>query len=89
MRAKRCETCGNPFTPERRDAQYCRAYCRLKAFRHRHGIRQVQADKSLRWCLAMVSSGSRSSASLKAKLALYLLDGIRVDKDVRKIIESM
>ena len=68
---------------------YCRPYCRLKAFRHRHGIRQRRADKDLRWALARVSSGKTSGASVKAKLALFLLDGIKVDKDVRKIIESM
>ena len=68
---------------------YCRPYCRLKAFRHRRGIRQRRADRDLRWVLGMVSSGSTSGASLKAKLALYLLDGIKVDKDIRKIIESM
>ena len=49
----------------------------------------VRAEEDLRWALARVSSGKTSGASVKAKLALVLLDGIKVDKDIRKIIESM
>ena len=68
---------------------YCRPYCRLKAFRHRHGFRQVRAEKDLRWALQGVSTGRLAGAAAKAKLGLYDLKGIKVKKDLRKIIESL
>ena len=89
MRIKRCIICANPFTPKRRDARYCRPYCRLKAFRHRHGILQRRADRDLRSCLLSVSGGRLSAASAKARLGLYDLSGIKIEKGIRKIIESM
>ena len=84
-----CETCGTEYTPSRSDGRYCKAYCKLKAFRYRHGILQVKADRDIRSALEGVSSGRLSGAQAKAKLALYFLDGIKINKDVRKIIESM
>ena len=84
-----CTICGNPFASNRSDTKYCQAYCRLKAYRQRHGILQVKADRDIRSALEGVSSGRLSGAQAKAKLALYFLDGIKVNKDVRKIIESM
>ena len=68
---------------------YCKPYCRLKAFRHRRRIRQVNAERALRGTLGHVSQGRTSGAAAKARLALYLMDGVRIDKDIRKIIESM
>jgi hypothetical protein len=55
----------------------------------RRGIRQARSDRELRGILGHVSQGRISGAAAKAKLALILLDGIKVDKDIRKIIESM
>ena len=84
-----CNTCGTMYTPNRSDSKYCQPYCKLKAFRDRHGLRQARVDRELRSDLGGVSSGRLSGAAAKARLALYLLDGFKVDKDIRKIIESM
>ena len=86
---RQCETCGETYTPSRSDAQYCSKYCKLKAHRHRHGILRQRADKDLRSALGGVSSGRLSGASAKARLGLYNLKGIKIDKDLRKIIESL
>ena len=88
-RKRPCDTCGNEYTANRSNSKYCRPYCKLKAFRQRHGIHQARAERELRGILGHVSQGRTSGASAKAKLALYLLDGIKVDKDIRKIIQSM
>ena len=77
------------YTVSRSDSQYCQPYCKLKAFRHRHSILQVRADRELRSSLLAVSGGRATGASLKAKLALQVLAGVKVDKAIRKIIESM
>ena len=55
----------------------------------RRGIRQARAERELRSALGGVSQGRLSGASAKARLALILLDGIKVDKDIRKIIENL
>ena len=68
---------------------YCKPYCRLKAFRHRRGIRQRRADRELRSALEGVSSGRLTGASAKAKLGLCDLSKIRVDGALRKIINSL
>ena len=86
---RRCETCGATYTPTRSDSKYCKAYCKLKAFRYRHGILQVRADRELRSALEGVSSGRLSGAAAKARLGLYLVDGIKVDKDIRRIVENL
>ena len=84
-----CTICGTTYTSKRFDAKYCSAYCRLKAYRQRHGIHQRRADRDLRSALEGVSSGRLSGASAKARLGLYLVDGIKVDKDIRRIIENL
>ena len=84
-----CETCGETYTAARSDALYCSKYCKLKAFRHRHSILQARADRALRSCLKSVSGGRLSGAAAKAKLGLYDLSGIRIDKDLRKIIDNL
>ena len=86
---KRCQTCGNPFTPTRSDAKFCKAYCRLKAFRKRDGLIAEKAERNLRAILGHISQGRTSEASVKATLALYLLDGVKIPKDVRDLIQSM
>ena len=55
----------------------------------RRGIRQARADRELKSILGHVSQGRISGASAKAKLALYLLDGVKVPKDVKDLIQSM
>ena len=84
-----CTICGTAYTSKRFDAKYCSGYCRLKAYRQRHGIHQRRADQNLRSVLQGVSSGRLTGAAAKARLALILLDGIRVDKDIRKLIENL
>ena len=88
-RQRPCDTCGTIYAVTRSDSKYCKPYCKLKAFRYRHGILRVRADRDLRSCLRSVSGGRTSGAAAKAKLGLYLLDGIKVDKDIRKLIESL
>ena len=50
---------------------------------------QARADRALRSCLKSVSGGRLSGAAAKAKLGLYDLSGIRIDKDLRKIIDNL
>ena len=88
-RKRPCDTCGNEYTANRSDSKYCKPYCKLKAFKRRRGISQDQAERDLRAILGHVSQGRTSGASAKATLALYLLDGIKVDKNVMDIIQSM
>ena len=88
-RKKRCQGCGNPFTPKRSDGLYCKPYCRLKAFRKRDGLIAEKAERNLRFILGHVAQGRTSGASVKATLALYLLDGVKVPKDVKDLIQSM
>ena len=52
-------------------------------------IRLARADRALRGVLEDVAHDRASVTAAKTKLALYLLDGIKVDKDIQKIIESM
>ena len=89
MRNKSCLTCGTPFAPKRRDARYCKAYCRLVAFRKRDELIVDKADRELRYTLAGVSSGRLTGAQAKARLAEYLLDGVKIQKDVRDLIQTM
>ena len=55
----------------------------------RRGIRQARAERELRTALGGVAQGRISGASARARLALVLLDGVEVDKDIRKIIENL
>ena len=50
---------------------------------------QGQAERNLRAILGHVSAERTSGASAKATLALYLLDGIKIPKDVKDLIQSM
>ena len=84
-----CTICGNSFASNRSDVLYCKAYCRLKAYRQRHGIHQKRADRDLRSALEGVSSGRLTAPQAKAKLDLILLKEIPVDKTIRKMIESL
>ena len=48
-----------------------------------------RADRALRGVLEDVARDRTSVTAAKTKLALYLLDGIKVDKDIRKMIENL
>ena len=48
-----------------------------------------QAERNLRALLGHVAQERTSAASAKATLALYLLDGVKVPKDVKDLIQSM
>ena len=48
-----------------------------------------QAERNLRAILGHVAQERTSAASAKATLALYLLDGVKVPKDVKDLIQSM
>ena len=52
-------------------------------------IRLARADRALRGVLEDVARDRTSVTAAKTKLALYLLDGIKVDKDIRKMIENL
>ena len=54
-----------------------------------HDIRLARADRALRGVLENVARDRTSVTAAKTRLALYLLDGIKVDEDIQKIIESM
>ena len=84
-----CTICGNRFASNRSDTKYCKDYCRLKAFRQRHGIHQQRADRELRNALAGVSSGRLTAPQAKARLDLILLNQIPVEKTIRKMIENL
>ena len=86
---KRCLTCSNPFTPKRSDARYCRAYCRLSAFRKRDELIVAKAERELRTVLGGVSSGRLTGAQAKARLAVYLLDGVKIPKEVKQLIQRL
>ena len=86
---KRCETCGNPFESTRRDARYCKPYCRLVPFRKRNELIVAKAERELRTVLGGVQSGQLTGAQAKARLALYMLDGVKIPKDVRDLIQSL
>ena len=55
----------------------------------RREIRQARAERALRNSLEGVAQGRITGESAKARLAMVLLDGIEIDRDIRKIIESM
>ena len=48
-----------------------------------------KAERNLRAILGHVAQERTSAASAKATLALYLLDGVKVPKDVKDLIQSM
>ena len=85
----KCTICGNSFVSNRSDVKYCQPYCRLKAYRQRHGIHQRRADRDLRSALEGVASGRLTGAAAKARLDLILLKQIRVDKTIKRMIESL
>ena len=89
MRMKRCLTCGTPFTPKRSDARYCRAYCRLVAFRKRDELIVAKAERRLRNTLGGVQSGRLTGAQARAELALVLLDGVKVDGEIKDLIRKL
>ena len=89
MRTKSCLTCGEIFTPKRRDAKYCKAYHRLIAFRKRDELIVDKADRELRYTLALVSSGRMTGAQARAELALYRLDGVHISKEVKDLIRNL
>ena len=60
--AGRCLTCGEPFTPKRRDAKYCQPYHRLIAFRKRDELIVAKADRELRNTLGGVEVGRLTGA---------------------------
>lgn len=43
-----CLECGEKFTPKRRDAKYCKAICKQRAFRKRQDIKLVDSISQLR-----------------------------------------
>ena len=88
-RQQTCETCGNAYTAARTDSKYCKPYCKLKAFRTRRELSKGKAERNLRAILGHVAQERTSAASAKATLALYLLDGVKVPKDVKDLIQSM
>ena len=89
MEMKRCLTCGEPFTPKRRDAKYCRPYHRLIAFRKRDELIVAKADRELRAVLRGVQSGRLTGAQARARLALFLLDGVHISKEVKELIRNL
>ena len=54
-----------------------------------HDIRLARADRALRSVLEDVARDRTSVTAAKTKLKLYLMDGIKVDKDIQKIIERL
>ena len=86
---KRCETCGNPFTAIRSDAKFCRPYCRLAAFRHRDELIVAKAERELKTVLGGVRVGRLTGAQARAQLALYLLDGVKIDKEIKELIKNL
>ena len=52
-------------------------------------IRLARADRALRGVLEDVAHDRTSVTAAKTKLALYLMDGLEVDRDVRKIIDNL
>ena len=48
-----------------------------------------KAERNLRAILGHVAQERTSAASAKATLALYLLDGVKIPKDVKDLIQSM
>ena len=86
---KRCETCGNPFESTRRDARYCKPYCRLVPFRKRNELIVARAERELRSTLEGVESGRLTGAQAKAKLGRFLLDKVKVPKEVKDLIRNL
>ena len=89
MKMKRCLTCGEPFTPKRRDAKYCQPYHRLIAFRKRDELIVAKADRELRNTLGGVEVGRLTGAQARASLALYLLDGVHISREVKDLIRNL
>ena len=52
-------------------------------------IRLARADRALRGVLEDVAHDRASVTAAKTKLALYIMDGLEVDRDLRKIIEHL
>ena len=52
-------------------------------------IRLARADRALRGVVEDVARDRTSVTAAKTKLALYLIDGIKVDRGIRKIIENL
>ena len=52
-------------------------------------IRLARADRALRGVLEDVAHDRASVTAAKTRLALYLMDGLEVDRDLRKIIEHL
>ena len=89
MRTKRCLTCGTLFKAIRNDAKYCKPYHRLIAFRKRDELIVARADRRLRDTLGGVQSGRLTGAQARAELALYMLDGIKVPREVKDLIRNL
>ena len=51
--------------------------------------RLARADRALRGVLEDVAHDRASVTAAKTKLALYIMDGLEVDRDLRKIIEHL
>ena len=89
VKMKRCLTCGNPFTPKRSDARYCRAYCRLVAFRKRDELIVARAERDIRAILGHCSQGRITGSQAKAKLALLLMGKVHISREVKELIRNL
>ena len=59
------------------------------SLQQQRNTRLARADRALRGVLEDVAHDRASVTAAKTKLALYIMDGLEVDRDLRKIIEHL
>ena len=61
----------------------------MKAFRHRDELIAAKAERELKTVLAGVRVGRLTGAQARAQLALFIVDRVKLPKELKELIKSL